>query len=381
VPSSLFRNGEVGVIYDPSDLTSMFQGRTGTTAAAVDSPVGMLLDKSQWGGKTYAQVAAAATEIVTNGGFDTDTIWTKGSGWSISGGAAIAVAVPAFTVISQPYVPVAGRSYEFTLVVGSLTSGSVRAGFTGGTVVSFASVSSAGTYSFVLVADAESTSIFIGPPSGGFNGSINSLSVKEIPGNHAVAPTDTARPILRQDGSLYYLEFDGVDGCLVTPTITPGTDKVQVFAGVRKLSDASLGILAEFSASADSNNGSFYVSSPLNGSGSFYSFISRGTTPIGAVTTDVAFAAPITNVLTGFGDISGDLVTLRADGVQVAQSTSNQGTGNYLAYPLYIGMRAGSSLPFNGHLYGLTVRFGPNLEASQIDKMEAYMAKKTGVTL
>ena len=47
--------------------------------------------------------------------------------------------------------------------------------------------------------------------------------------------------------SVSYLSFDGVDDGMVTPTITPAIDKVQVFAGIRRISDASTGILAEFS--------------------------------------------------------------------------------------------------------------------------------------
>ena len=78
--------------------------------------------------------------------------------------------------------------------------------------------------------------------------------------------------------------------------------------------------------------------------------------------------APNTNILTGLGDISGDRATLRINGVQAAQNTADQGTANYLAYPLYIGCRGGTSLPFNGRLYSLIVRFGSNLPAATIEK-------------
>lgn len=48
---------------------------------------------------------------------------------------------------------------------------------------------------------------------------------------------------------------------------------------------------------------------------------------------------------------------------------------------MYIGMRGGTLLPFNGRLYGLITRFGPNLTADQISQTERWMAQKTGVTL
>jgi hypothetical protein len=45
-PSSLFGGGAQGAWYDPSDLSSMWQDSAGTTAAAVNSPVGRIDDKS-----------------------------------------------------------------------------------------------------------------------------------------------------------------------------------------------------------------------------------------------------------------------------------------------------------------------------------------------
>ena len=44
-PSALFANGEEGVWYDPSDLSTLFE-EDGTTPASVDGPVGKILDKS-----------------------------------------------------------------------------------------------------------------------------------------------------------------------------------------------------------------------------------------------------------------------------------------------------------------------------------------------
>jgi YD repeat-containing protein len=45
-PSILFGGGAQGAWYDPSDLSSMWQDSAGTTAAAVNSPVGRINDKS-----------------------------------------------------------------------------------------------------------------------------------------------------------------------------------------------------------------------------------------------------------------------------------------------------------------------------------------------
>ncbi len=175
-------------------------------------------------------------------------------------------------------------------------------------------------------------------------------------------------------GFPHYLRFDGVDDWLITNTITPGIDKAQVFAGVRKTSDATRGTLVE-SYSNISGTGGFGLSAPGSVGGATYRVFSGGSTVIGQDAS--GFAAPITNVLTGLGDISGDSAILRINGTQAANDTSNQGTGNYLAYPLYIGRRAGTLFPFNGHLYSLIVRFGSNLPAATIEKTERYINTKT----
>jgi len=46
---------------------------------------------------------AVGTELVTNGTFDSDANWTKGSGWTISGGNAVATNVSSGVLIQQSY--------------------------------------------------------------------------------------------------------------------------------------------------------------------------------------------------------------------------------------------------------------------------------------
>jgi len=175
--------------------------------------------------------------------------------------------------------------------------------------------------------------------------------------------------------SVSYLAFDGVDDFMVTPTITPGIDKVTVGAGVRKLSNTPTGILVEHSANLNTNNGSFVFALPVDVSPTGRSsFRNKGTT---AVEVFYASAAPVTEVISGLGNISGDLVTVRANGVQIDQSTSDQGTGNYLAYPLYIGRRGGTTLPFSGNIYSLVVRFAAT-DVATVGQLETWINGKTG---
>jgi len=180
---------------------------------------------------------------------------------------------------------------------------------------------------------------------------------------------------------LYHLVFDGTDDWLVTPTITPGTDKAQIFAGVRKLSDAAAGIIAETSIDAPTNNGTFFLLAPADVATGNYGFFVKGTgIPVTSVRA-ATFNAPISNVVTGIADISAPERTLRVNGSQITTSSTALGATDFSNHPLYIGRRAGTSVPFNGHLYSLIVRFGANLDAGTISATERYVGGKTGVVL
>lgn len=173
-----------------------------------------------------------------------------------------------------------------------------------------------------------------------------------------------------------YLRFDGTDDWLQTNSVNfSSTDKMTVFAGVRKLSDAARGMLVELGSSLPT--GAFSISAP-GAAAPNYSAFSAGSIGVGPVTTPSNYAAPISNVLTTEFGISTDLLSIRINGALSAGSTgSDQGTGNYSNAPLYIGRRGGTTLPFNGRLYGLIVR-GAATRASQITQTEGWLNQRTG---
>jgi len=174
----------------------------------------------------------------------------------------------------------------------------------------------------------------------------------------------------------WYLGFDGSDDFLVTPTITPGTDKVQVFAGVRKLSDAARGTVAELTASAASNNGAWHLAAP-NAASATLAFESKGTALTDAIASS-GVAAPVTAVVTGIADIGADTNIIRINGTQADSDSGDQGTGNFTAAAVYVGRRGGTSQPANIRLYQLIGRFGPNLTAEQIAQTETWVNSKMG---
>jgi hypothetical protein len=277
-------------------------------------------------------------DLVTNGDFSGgSTGWTTGAGWSISGGSASGSPATASLFSTDSIGAVAGKTYRVTFTVTAYTSGTVRSNI--GAAVNGAVRSATGTYTeFITSIGGDGRIYFV---VSNFVGSIDNISVREI--DAAQAP-----------------------------------DKMTVFAGVRKLSDASVQSFVELSAAGDSNNGAFYLRAPE--SAAKYSFLSRGTGNANAIYSGGLYSAPTTNVLTGIGNISGDVSTLRADGTQAATSTADQGTGTYGNYPLFIGGRNSASLFFSGHLYSLIVR-GSQSNTGQISSTETWVAGKTGVVI
>ncbi len=174
--------------------------------------------------------------------------------------------------------------------------------------------------------------------------------------------------------SVLYIGFDGVDDGMVTSAIDfSATDAVTVFAGLRKLSDAARGMVAECGTAGGA--ASFALDVAPSG-GVAYRFNSIGGAGTGSATTALG-TAPDTAVLTSLGKISTDLAILRRNGAEVGNSTSDQGTGNYANAILYIGRRGGSSLPFNGNIYSLIIR-GAQSTAAQITNTETWVNGKTG---
>ena len=174
----------------------------------------------------------------------------------------------------------------------------------------------------------------------------------------------------------YYWEFDGSDDCWQTGVMDLSyTDKATVIAGVTKLSDAATGFVFELSALAGVNPGTFQLRAP---SASFDYFFANGGTGSSSTAISSTYPAPITKVLTGVGDISGDLSQLQVNGTVAATSTADQGTGNYGSmYPLNIGSRNKTGSFFKGNLHP-TIIIGAKLPDNEIKILEKFVAKLTG---
>ena len=157
---------------------------------------------------------------------------------------------------------------------------------------------------------------------------------------------------------------------MVTPSINfTGTDKMTVLVGVRKLSDAAIGAVLEVGNLGTVTNGVSITAPQATATGN-YGFQSGGSSLVSVA--GATYAAPISNVLAGIGNVSGQNATLRANGVQIATSGASQGTGNYGNYPLYLFARNQASLFFNGLAGPIVVR-GAQSSAAEIANAEAWI--------
>ena len=578
-PSSLYSSGSQGIWLDPSDLSTMFSDRAGTTPVTTPGTVvGLRLDKSKG--------LVLGAELVSNGTFDTDA-----SEWSASAATLSSVSQELLITSTgssggayQTFNTVAGRAYKLNATIRNGSSVGIRFRVSNGTVaggtgdiLELLGDQSIDRYFFALGA---TTTVFvrIAATAAGQTGFADNISVRELAGNHAVAPTDAARPIygvepkggrrnllvqseafdtaswakdsctvpatqyLAPDGTTtadrivsanatavtgvgqslasaistsavytasyyvqangaryiqvlwsgglstnfanfdlqnptaptagtytsatitaaangfyrititstlaagsggsflwlldsgtagrgtsytgngtsgiyvwgaqmelgstatayqrvttaydvtesgvptcHYVQYDGSDDSMSTAAIDfTATDKMSVFAGVRKLSDAADACLVELSASAGSNNGSFHVFTGPNPSApNRYSSFTKGSAgfSIGSWATTNIGNAPDAAVLATTHDIAGDLTTIRRNGVAGTSATVDLGSGNFATYPLFIGRRNNSVAAFNGKDYGILV-VGKAVTPTEITDTETWLAARTsGVTI
>ena len=184
-----------------------------------------------------------------------------------------------------------------------------------------------------------------------------------------------------------YLRADGTDDGGSTNSIDfTGTDKVTVFAGVRTLSDAAIGILCELSSSA-AHDGSFSMLAPPNMGLARYGVSTRGTTTTAPqASSPYSHAAPITSVLSASldnaqGAVAANAIKVRHNGSAMASISDGLGSttpANFGNYPLFLFASNNASLYFNGRLYGLIV-LGRAATATDIANTERYLNMKAKV--
>ena len=121
----------------------------------------------------------SGADLVTNGEFATDTGWTKGVGWTISGGTAVATAV-VNNQLTQNIGAVAGKTYTITFTLDAGWSGVLFCAIGGiSSPISTTRANAAGTYSFHCIAGSSTPGILYFYPNSACTGTIDNVSVRE----------------------------------------------------------------------------------------------------------------------------------------------------------------------------------------------------------
>ncbi len=208
-----------------------WQGTSGGTLAASGQPLGLGADLSQLEGKTLGEWLAAPT---------TSQLWNTPSlggaaSWSWDGSTLTGLGVIAGEATGDAVI--AGRVYLVTLRVTATGSGlfQVRVG---GTFL--ATLTGGANTTYTYVATATNTTGLRFTSSGGTTGTIDNISVRELPGNHLRAgtwasPSDAARGTFQNDA----IDFSGVDDFY---SLLNAIDITESMTVVRAFKRASAGI-------------------------------------------------------------------------------------------------------------------------------------------
>ncbi|RTL93884.1 hypothetical protein EJV44_15550, partial [Ancylobacter aquaticus] len=340
--AALFTANEQGLWLDPSDLSTLFQDTAGATpVTAPGQTVALARDKSGRGNHLVQPVALSRPTLGRHpvGGRRNLLTYTEDFSnaiWAPDFGGTVTKSPPNLSfnapstdrrfalLYNQALTTVTGQSYVLTgtfipgpggevIAIGSRSSGAAFGWVsydtatgtsdqytisTPYTSISFlgANEVSAGVWRMSVLITANGAQIL---PMVHFGSAGQTAAQLRTAGNGAgTLGLVSMQLVLGSDPGAYqrvtsdwdvtevgkadcwYLGFDGIDDFMVTAATLDlsATDKVTMFAGVQKFTDAAIGIVAEFSGNVSLNAGTFYL---VNGDGSSnsrpWSTSSRGT--------------------------------------------------------------------------------------------------------
>ena len=382
-PISLFKEGREGAWYDPSDLSTLFQDAEGTIpVTSHGDPVGLMLDKR------------LGPELVTNGMFDTNISgwiespqfpktsaveWVNGAlhvfnpqgDYSESRSPAIPLTIGKRYVLEMDILD--GTTANYWIIIGSspATDRLGRIAVTGETDGTSPSGYKRWRYSFVA-SYATAYLYFATNKAAGSHIYADNISVRELHGNHAAQAVAAARPIYRTDGTLHWLEFDGVDDHLKVPD-NPSLRQAVMDFGVAVMSREARRqdfISCGNTLTHDTNNWLIQVH------GSHINLIPRFPSIIlslGVFSVGVPFVVSASS--------NGSNVSGRVNMGEDYTSTCFLGTDNEMGLVIGASNRSSITHHLNGRIYGIILTGQSNLAPNLRRDVDKYLAAKSGVTL
>jgi len=176
--------------------------------------------------------------LVTNGTFDTDTDWTKGTGWTIGSGVATKTAGTQSNLTQTSGLTI-GQKYMITFTITAYTAGNFIP-YLGSTGAGTARTA-VGTYSEVITCAGTTDVLLVANSTAA--GSVDNISVFEVDANDDVIhrlpkgwkPKDVFEDgLLQREGAAhdYEVVYDGFD-YYVKPAVAPSATTQTCVIGVK----------------------------------------------------------------------------------------------------------------------------------------------------
>jgi hypothetical protein len=387
--------GNIGVWFDASDLSTMYQDAAGTIpVTGVGQPVGLWLDKSlgSWLSTpvvVYSQSFGSGTD--SWGGYqntctnDNGTLKTVGT---VAGGTSAATKTITANVTSSGLYKYSAkvRADVSTVTQISLTSQDMGSPYT--TLNNAQNVIFSDSNQWKTLA----TYVYVNNPAAGVqigvqaavtvSGQLPTFWIEDVvvakvhpSANHAFQTTATKRPILSQDADgKYCLQADGVDDGFVTAVI-PWIGNNATLACAYNCFNSSVDAgLFETSISSYKNPGAMLIMDASAGiSGRL------GSTTYSLASSTTARAANQKRVYGIWSN--GSVLTLHLANTNYSTTTTNVGTLQPYSSSIMFRPNNGAPLAFlNGFMYGLIALNSAYSDANRI-LIEQYLAQQAGVTL
>jgi len=154
--------------------------------------------------RSTINIPTEGSEEVVNGDFATDSDWTKGTGWTISGGTANCDGTGGGSIY-QDISGVENTRYAITLTISGYTSGTLQIGGSTNNL----EVDEDGTFTHYRTWTSDSILYLKSKSGDGFNGSIDNVSVKEYTSADMDVTRATAATRVDEDGLVNYAEIIG----------------------------------------------------------------------------------------------------------------------------------------------------------------------------
>lgn len=191
--NDLWKNGEQGVWYDPSDLSTMFQDASGTLPCympgqgLVDPPVGLWLDRRL--AASTANIASGAAWSALNSTVSSAVLPSTATSTASSG-------VFGFTIAGFFNASRINKWWAVDVQWSGNSGGGSVVAQCGNTYTTLGS-STTGTITFyVYPTTASAVAIYTASSAVGQQLTVGMVSIREHPGNHAYQATTTSRPTL-----------------------------------------------------------------------------------------------------------------------------------------------------------------------------------------